>query len=70
MTRKQYAEMVRLAERKCTAALIDCQSRELPLSLAHQGLASNPRLERQAGRLLGEAYGLSKYSGRTEHVYG
>ena len=28
------------------------------------GLASNPRLERRAGRLLGEAYGLSKYSGR------
>ena len=34
------------------------------------GLASNARLERRAGRLLGEAYGLSKYSGRTEHVYG
>lgn len=34
------------------------------------GLASNPRLVRRAGRLLGEAYGLSKYSGRTEHVYG
>jgi hypothetical protein len=34
------------------------------------GLANNPRLERRAGRLLGEAYGLSKYSGRTEHVYG
>jgi hypothetical protein len=34
------------------------------------GLACNPRLERRAGRLLGEAYGLSKYSGRTEHVYG
>jgi hypothetical protein len=34
------------------------------------GLASNPRLEQRAGRLLGEAYGLSKYSGRTEHVYG
>ena len=34
------------------------------------GLATNPRLERRAGRLLGEAYGLSKYSGRTEHVYG
>lgn len=34
------------------------------------GLASNPRLERRAGRLLGEAYGLSKFSGRTEHVYG
>jgi hypothetical protein len=34
------------------------------------GLACNPRLERRAGRVLGEAYGLSKYSGRTEHVYG
>ena len=34
------------------------------------GLANNPRLEQRAGRLLGEAYGLSKYSGRTEHVYG
>src|SRR5512139_117152 len=34
------------------------------------GLASNTRLVRRAGRLLGEAYGLSKYSGRTEHVYG
>jgi hypothetical protein len=34
------------------------------------GLACNPRLERRAGRLLGEAYGLSKDSGRTEHVYG
>ena len=34
------------------------------------GLASNARLVRQAGRLLGEAYGLSKYSGHTEHVYG
>jgi hypothetical protein len=34
------------------------------------GLACNPRLERRAGRLLGEAYGLSTYSGRTEHVYG
>ncbi len=34
------------------------------------GLASNARLERRAGRLLGEAYGLSKFSGRTEHVYG
>ena len=33
------------------------------------GLASNPRLERRAGRLLGEAYGLSKYSDGTEHVY-
>jgi hypothetical protein len=34
------------------------------------GLANNPRLERHTGRLLGESYGLSKYSGRTEHVYG
>jgi hypothetical protein len=34
------------------------------------GLASNTRLVRRAGGLLGEAYGLSKYSGRTEHVYG
>ncbi|MBI4003333.1 MAG: IS1380 family transposase [Nitrospira defluvii] len=34
------------------------------------GLANNPRLEQRAGRWLGEAYGLSKYSGRTEHVYG
>ena len=34
------------------------------------GLANNPRLAQRAGRLLGEAYGLSKYSGRTEHVYG
>lgn len=34
------------------------------------GLASNARLVRRAGRLLGEAYGLSKYSGRTEHLYG
>jgi hypothetical protein len=34
------------------------------------GLACNPRLERRAWRLLGESYGLSKYSGRTEHVYG
>ena len=34
------------------------------------GLASNARLVRRAGRLLGEVYGLSKYSGRTEHVYG
>lgn len=34
------------------------------------GLASNPRLERRAGRLLGEADGLSKFSGRTEPVYG
>jgi len=34
------------------------------------GLASNARLVRRAGRLLGEAYGLSKYSGRTEHVMG
>jgi hypothetical protein len=28
------------------------------------------RLAQRAARLLGEAYGLSKYSGRTEHVYG
>jgi hypothetical protein len=34
------------------------------------GLASNTRLMRRAGRLLGEAYGLSTYSGHTEHVYG
>jgi hypothetical protein len=34
------------------------------------GLASNARLVRCAGQLLGEAYGLSKYSGRTEHVFG
>lgn len=34
------------------------------------GLASNPRLEGRAGRLLDEAYGLSTYGGRTEHVYG
>jgi len=34
------------------------------------GLASNARLVRRAGRLLGEAYGLSKYSGHTEHVFG
>lgn len=34
------------------------------------GVASNARLVQRAGRLLGEAYGLSKYSGRTEHVYG
>ena len=34
------------------------------------GLACNPRLAQRAGRLLGEAYGLSKYSGRTEHLYG
>ncbi|MGH7256404.1 MAG: IS1380 family transposase, partial [Nitrospirales bacterium] len=34
------------------------------------GLASNPRLERRAGRLLGEAYGLAKLSGRTEYVSG
>jgi hypothetical protein len=34
------------------------------------GLARNARLVRRAGRLLGEAYGLSTYSGRTEHVYG
>ena len=34
------------------------------------GLAGNARLVRRAGRLLGEAYGLSKYSGRTEHGFG
>jgi hypothetical protein len=34
------------------------------------GLARNARLVRCAGRLLGEAYGLSKYSGHTEHVFG
>jgi hypothetical protein len=34
------------------------------------GLAGNTRLTRRAGRLLGEAYGLSKLSGRTEHVSG
>lgn len=34
------------------------------------GVASNARLVQRAGRLLGEAYGLSKYSGHTEHVYG
>ncbi|TKB77777.1 MAG: IS1380 family transposase [Nitrospira sp.] len=34
------------------------------------GLAGNARLVRCAGHVLGEAYGLSKYSGRTEHVYG
>lgn len=34
------------------------------------GLASNARLAQRAGRLLGEAYGLSKFSGHTEHVYG
>jgi Transposase DDE domain group 1 len=34
------------------------------------GLASNARLMRRAGRLVGEAYGLSKYSGHTEHVFG
>lgn len=34
------------------------------------GLASNSRLTQRASRLLGEAYGLSKFSGRTEHVYG
>lgn len=32
------------------------------------GLARNARLVRRAGRLLGEAYGLSTYSGHTEHV--
>lgn len=34
------------------------------------GLAGNARLERRAGRLFGEAYGLSKLSGQTEQVYG
>ena len=34
------------------------------------GLARNARLVQRAGRVLGEAYGLSKFSGRTEHVYG
>lgn len=34
------------------------------------GLANNARLTRQAGRWLGEAYGQSKLSGHTEHVYG
>jgi hypothetical protein len=34
------------------------------------GLASNARLVRRAGRLLGEAYGLSQYSDHTEHVFG
>lgn len=34
------------------------------------GLARTARLVRRAGRLLGDAYGLSKCSGRTEHVYG
>ena len=34
------------------------------------GLAGNARLTPRAGRLLGEAYGLSKFSGRMEHVYG
>ena len=34
------------------------------------GLASNARLVQRAGRLLGEASGLSTYSGHTEHVYG
>jgi hypothetical protein len=34
------------------------------------GLASNARLVRRAGRLLGDAYGRSKYSGHTEHVVG
>jgi hypothetical protein len=47
---------------------LDCLEPERVESVV--GLASNPRLERRAGRLLGEAYGLSKYSGRTEHVYG
>ncbi len=34
------------------------------------GLASNARLERRAGKLLAEAWVLSKASGRTEHRYG
>lgn len=34
------------------------------------GMASNARLVQRAGRLRGDAYGLSKYSGRTEHVLG
>ncbi len=34
------------------------------------GLARNARLVRRAGRLLGDADGRSKCSGRTEHVYG
>lgn len=34
------------------------------------GVASNARLVQRAGRLLGDAYGLSKYSGHTEHVFG
>lgn len=34
------------------------------------GLASHARLERRAGSLLGEAYGLAKPSGHTAHVYG
>ncbi|MGH7752230.1 MAG: IS1380 family transposase, partial [Gemmatimonadales bacterium] len=34
------------------------------------GLAGNARLTQRAGRLLGEAYGLSKLSSRTEHVSG
>ncbi|MDF0677244.1 MAG: transposase [Nitrospira sp.] len=34
------------------------------------GLASNARLERRAGKLLAEAWAMSKASGRTEHHYG
>jgi hypothetical protein len=34
------------------------------------GLAGNARLERRAGKLLADAWGLSKASGRTEHRYG
>lgn len=34
------------------------------------GLASNARLERRAGKLLAEAWAMSKASGRTEHRYG
>jgi hypothetical protein len=34
------------------------------------GLASHARLERRAGKLLADAWGLSKASGRTEHRYG
>ena len=34
------------------------------------GLATTPRRDQRAGRVLGEAYGLSQSSGRTEHVDG
>ena len=47
---------------------LDCLEAERVESVV--GLARNPRRERRAGRVLGEAYGLSQYSGRTEHVYG